>query len=207
MRRWLAIVPPFVVLFALPLACARSESTSTAALGPSPVSASAVPQNGTAAITVSPASAALPDRLVTIHDACDPTTFNAVIGPGTCSRPGGIQFQMFVDLLTKHGSIGAWAFSPPNTSAAVGQTFVATNRGGETHTFTHVTNFGGGIVPFLNNLTGNTTVAPECTALEADDFIPPDGKYTAEPLANTGTAKFQCCIHPWMRLEATVTSR
>ena len=75
-------------------------------------------------------------------DACDPDTFNAPppagVGPGTCSRSGGVQFATFLEQLGKHGTIGAWHFAPPDTSAAVGQVFVAMNRGGEVHTFTEV---------------------------------------------------------------------
>lgn len=82
-------------------------------------------------------------------------------------------------------------------------TFVATNRGGETHTFTEVGQFGGGIVPFLNQLAHVPNVAPECTSLDPDDFVAPDGTYEKQ-VTTAGTAKFQCCIHPWMRLEARV---
>ena len=96
-------------------------------------------------------------------DACDPDTFNAPppagIGPGTCVRSGGVQFATFLEQLGKHGTIGAWHFAPPDTSAAIGQVFVAMNRGGETHTFTEVETFGGGIVPPLNALSHNPVVA------------------------------------------------
>ena len=33
------------------------------------------------------------ERLVSMQDACDPTTFNAVVGPGTCVRSGGVRFD------------------------------------------------------------------------------------------------------------------
>ena len=83
---------------------------------------------------------------------------------------------------------------------------VAFNKGGEEHTFTEVENFGGGIVPLLNDLSHNSTVAPECTALEEDDFVKPGATYREEePLEAGTTAKFQCCIHPWMRLEVQVS--
>jgi hypothetical protein len=85
--------------------------------------------------------------------------------------------------------------------------FVAVNRGGEVHTFTEVAQFGGGIVPILNTLTNNPVVAPECNALEPDDFVAPGGTYREEPLEGSGTARFQCCIHPWMRLEVKVASK
>ena len=144
-------------------------------------------------------------------DACDPDTFNAPppagAGPGTCVRSGGVQFATFLEQLGKHGTIGGWHFAPPDTSAAVGQVFVAMNRGGETHTFTEVEAFGGGIVPPLNDLSHNPVVAPECSALEPDDFVAPGGTYREEPLEHAGTAKFQCCIHPWMRLEVKVAAK
>jgi hypothetical protein len=86
----------------------------------------------------------------------------------------------------------------------VGQDFVATNKGGEVHTFTEVAEFGGGLVPLLNQLSHVPEVAPECTlaALDPDDFVPPGGTYR-ERVSHSGNLKFQCCIHPWMRLEAS----
>ena len=62
----------------------------------------------------------------------------------------------------------------------------------------------GGIVPLLNDLSGNPVPAPECLRLEADDFIPPSGTYT-DTVETPGTELYQCCIHPWMR--ATVHVR
>src|SRR5262249_13037928 len=51
-------------------------------------------------------------KTVRLMDACDPDTFNAPppvgVGPGTCSRSGGVQFANFIDQLTRHHSIGAW---------------------------------------------------------------------------------------------------
>lgn len=143
------------------------------------------------------------DISVNIHDACDAATFNAAVGPGTCARTGGMKFGQFISELQKHQMVQAWDFAPPGFQASVGQAIVATNRGGETHTFTHVAEFGGGIVPFLNELSGNPNVAPECTTLEADDFVAPGGTYT-EPVNESGAQRFQCCIHPWMRTVAGV---
>jgi hypothetical protein len=48
---------------------------------------------------------------------------------------------------------------------------VAVNKGGETHTFTRVAEYGGGIVPFLNDLAQTPIVAPECSA--ETTFVPP----------------------------------
>jgi plastocyanin len=139
-------------------------------------------------------------------DACDPDSFNAAIGPGTCIRSGGTKCDTFLKQLEANQRAGAWGFRPGDTTAKVGQTFLAINRGGETHTFTEVDAFGGGIVPLLNTLSGNPNVAPECQALEPDDFVPAGSTYR-ETLDEAGIKKFQCCIHPWMRLEARVTQK
>jgi plastocyanin len=144
-------------------------------------------------------------RRIEVLDACDPTSFNAVLGEGTCTRPGGLSFSSFIAELTARGEAGAWRFAPGNNvQARVGQTLLALNRGGEVHTFTEVEEFGGGIVPVLNELSHNTEVAPECQSLAPGDFIPPGGTFSDE-VEETGTERYQCCIHPWMR--ATVTAR
>jgi hypothetical protein len=157
------------------------------------------PSSGNSAISEAIASVRLPARRVTMMDACDPATFNAAIGRGTCvQRNGGVSFAKFIAQLTKHQTAGAWHFAPPNTTAHEGQTLLAVNRGGEVHTFTGVQRFGGGIVPLLNQLSGNPEVAPECTRLEDDDFVPPGGTYREE-VGSAATQLFQCCIHPWMR--------
>jgi plastocyanin len=144
------------------------------------------------------------ERRIAILDACDPATFNAVLGPGTCIRSGGVTFQRFLALLEQNGEVGSWRFSPPNLNAQVGQTLLAVNHGGEVHTFTEVEEFGGGIVASLNALSGNTEVASECQALDADDFVPPGGTYEEE-IEEEGSEHYQCCIHPWMR--TTVNAR
>jgi plastocyanin len=212
-HRPLLAVASIVISFVLMVGCERngptSDGSSRTPLSPSAVAPSpAAPNGGGASAAATPG---LPDRIVSMMDACDPETFNAPppagVGPGTCVRSGGVRFATFLEQLGKHGSIGSWHFAPPNTSAKVGQVFVALNRGGEVHTFTEVEAFGGGIVPPLNVLTNNPVVAPECTALESDDFVAPGETYREEPLESAGTARFQCCIHPWMRLEVKVTEK
>ena len=143
-------------------------------------------------------------RRIEMLDACDPLSFNAVLGQGACTRPGGLSFDTFIAQLTAKGVVDAWRFAPgSNVQARVGQELLAINRGGETHTFTEVEEFGGGIVPLLNQLSGNTEVAPECNPATLT-FIPPGGTYSDE-VEEPGTEHYQCCIHPWMR--ATVTAR
>jgi|RhiMetdeSRZDD1v2_1073273.scaffolds.fasta_scaffold07319_16 plastocyanin len=206
-RNTVGVLLAVVVSTGLAVGCSHSTSSgpeSTAA----PVSPSSVPANPTT--QANPPSAAAAggqlERQVTMQDACDPTTFDAVIGAGACVRSGGMTFQKFIDELTKHAAVGAWHFAPPITTAKVGQTFVAINRGGEEHTFTEVKEYGGGIVPDLNTLAHVPVVAPECAALEEDDFVKPGATYREE-IGEAGTVKFQCCIHPWMRLEARVSEK
>lgn len=186
--------------------------------GPSPAPApstlpdqSAVTSSGGSADSPLLAAKAPPGKLeqrVNMHDACDGATFNAVLGDGACIRNGGVKFDQFIAMLTQHGVAGPWNFAPNNLSGHAGETLVAFNQGGEEHTFTEVEEFGGGIVPPLNDLSHNPTVAPECAALVpgSDDFVAPGETYREEePLEAGTTARFQCCIHPWMRLEVQVS--
>jgi hypothetical protein len=53
------------------------------------------------------------DVQVNIKDDCDPATFNAAVGPGTCSGNGKTTFQDFVAQLQANGVIA-------NRSAKVG---------------------------------------------------------------------------------------
>src|SRR5215475_275945 len=86
----------------------------------------------------------------------------------------------------KHSQPGPMA--PSTTTAPLGQTLVAINRGGEVHTFTHVEAFGDGLVPLLNDLAHVPNVAPECLQLEPDDFVAPGTTYE-ETVENTGTQR------------------
>jgi len=199
-----------VVLTAVALAASCDQSPSA------PTPASSTPKGSSPSTNVPASSVGSTattasingglERPITMQDACDPDTFNAAVGPGTCVRPGGTPFDQFIAQLQRNGAAGAWDFQPGKTTAKVGQTFVAINRGGEAHTFTEVKTFGGGVVPLLNQLSGTPNVAPECAALEPGDFVAPGGTYR-EDLHEAGNVKFQCCIHPWMRLEARVTER
>jgi plastocyanin len=196
MLRSLPVVVAIGAALALAAACGHSPAEQA------PLSPSALSTGADASQSVQGRQ----DVRVTMQDACDPETFNAAAGPGTCVRSGGVTFDLFISQLTKHGSIGAWHFSPPTANVRVGQTFLATNNGGEVHTFTEVHEFGGGILPGLNQLAGVPIEAPECAALEPDDRVAPGGTYR-EDIDHAGTLKFQCCIHPWMRLEAKASSR
>jgi plastocyanin len=184
-----------VVIAALTVAC---DGKTSPPISPSPLQS----RDGTASsslptqsVTTSAAA-----HVVNLFDACDPETFNAQLGPGACTRNGGITFEKFVEQLTRHHSAGAWHFAPSQMTMQVGQLLVANNRGGEEHTFTEVEEFGGGVVPFINNLVGLTTVAPECNQAVGI----PAGASSSETEDEEGVEKYQCCIHPWMRAEVRV---
>ena len=172
--------------------------------GPLPLSPSSSDQGNTLSLA-SPGGAtrlaAQPGHAVTLFDACDPDTFNELppvgVGPGTCFRSGGVTFANFIDQLTRHQSVGAWHMAPGEFRIKVGDVLAAVNLGGEQHTFTEVEEFGGGIVPGLNTLSGNPIVAPECNPQSIELLDP--GERSEEVEDDEGDEKYQCCIHPWMR--------
>jgi hypothetical protein len=50
--------------------------------------------------------------VVRMQGPCDPTTFNAAVGPGTCIGNGTITFDHFIAELTNAQKVGAWHFFP-----------------------------------------------------------------------------------------------
>ncbi len=154
--------------------------------------------------------APISNAAVDIFDACDPLTFTAALGAGTCTGQGTIShpmtFSEFVAELAANKSVGAWRFDPASVSITPGGTVTATNLGGETHTFTEVAQFGGGTVPLLNQASGNLIEAPECAKITEPDLIVPEATFTTAHLIGAGPHLFQCCIHPWMRETVTVTN-
>jgi plastocyanin len=145
-------------------------------------------------------------RAVDLHDQCDPATFNAAIGPGTCTgNGGGVPFDEFVAEVTRTQQAGAWHIAPGVVQMRDGEALQASNTGGETHTFTEVAEFGGGFVDFLNQLSGNPVPAPECNPGSNPEiqFVGP-GQKTSPDLEEPGVHHYQCCIHPWMRTDVIV---
>jgi hypothetical protein len=150
------------------------------------------------ALLALPAAALAGDtRKVFVMDRCEPESFNAAIGPGTCIRNGGVTFDKFARRLNpQDGGHNAWRFGPPHFGLRSGQTITAINSGGEFHTFTEVANFGTGIVPELNAALPPGTPAAE-----------PVGAFNGIGAGETielgalspGTHLFECLIHPWMR--------
>jgi hypothetical protein len=136
---------------------------------------------------VTPTDASTPSPVqIQILDQCEPASFNAVLGPGACVGTGTVTFAQFLGELTSLQRAPQWRFTPAQLQMQVGQKFVATNMGGETHTFTEVKLFGGGIVPLLNQLSGAKRLAPECTNDMSSPYptplacsYPPKGSWTA----------------------------
>jgi len=150
---------------------------------------------------------------VHIRDYCDPVTF-AAIGCARTVTPvsaGVITLPGFQAELGADKSVGAWRFVPDRVEAEEGLGLMLQNLGGETHTFTRVREFGGGFVAPLNAASGNPVPVPECAQMVNGQLAPqppsPDNIFLAGNTSATGplvpegqTAKFQCCIHPWMRM-------
>ena len=145
-------------------------------------------------------------------DECDPTTFNAALGPAFCKNVALAAFgyaTTLSNLLTGaqagHPSPN-WDFEPDSMTVSQGTVISVVDHGGEPHTFTEVKNFGGGFLAPLN-APGETT-APECSggfstvAVAKTRII--QGSTTLVPNLSKGRHLFQCCIHPWMHVTVNV---
>jgi hypothetical protein len=172
-------------------------------------------------------------KTIAMRDACDPDSFNAVVGPGTCiaGHHGNTLFEDFIAELQSDQIAGSWRFNPllnateghfnlVHLDLTSGDQTTIQNAGGETHTFTRVKKFGGGFVGPLNGLSGNPDPAPECAQVLPDGTLAPQpesatnqvveaGQTEAGPTAGTtalpeGVSRWECCIHPWMRMVVVV---
>jgi plastocyanin len=142
-------------------------------------------------------------------DECDPTTFNAALGPDFCKNIAVGYFTTLSDLFAK-AQAGTpdpnWDFEPDTLKVRAGTTVSVVDQGGEPHTFTEVAHFGGGFIPGLNG-PGEGTV-PECTGGFSRVAVAKTRILQGSQLQITGLSKgkhhFQCCIHPWMRTDVEV---
>jgi plastocyanin len=145
-------------------------------------------------------------KVVELQDDCDPATFNAALGDGTCQRSSaGVTLANFTAELQTNHTAAAWTIVPATLEVSEGTSLPVMNTGGELHTYTEVEDFGGGVVPMLNQLSGNTTVAPECMnqSLFASSSIRA-GQTMQHTFDEKGTEKYQCCLHPWLRETVTI---
>jgi hypothetical protein len=153
-----------------------------------------------ACAVVAASAAAAP--MVKVRDACDPATFNAALGPGTCIDGGNVTFDSFIDRLIRTGDHPLWRFTPGRATVPARQTISVSNVGGEFHTFSRTDEFGGGFVEELNEILGLEEIADGCTQPPGPTnlFLDAGASGTIEADAlGSGTHRFICCIHPWMR--------
>jgi plastocyanin len=145
-------------------------------------------------------------------DECDPATFNAALGIG------GVPFCLNValgysttlsDLFAEATGPGVgdanWDFEPDQITIKQGTVLEVFDEGGEPHTFTEVAKYGGGFIPGLN---GGQDAAPECAGGFGNVKVASTRILQGSHLIITGLSKgkhyFECCIHPWMRMEVDV---
>jgi hypothetical protein len=140
---------------------------------------------------------------IAVRDDCDSTDPGWAPTGGCTLKGGAVNFAEFGLLLFSPLSAGspvghpAWRMDPTYFRVDLSSTLKVTNEGGRGHTFTEVANFGGGMIPTLN---GTLTPAPECAAnVVGPTLLDPGAKLEVHSLA-LGNHKFQCCIHPWMRM-------
>jgi plastocyanin len=141
-------------------------------------------------------------------DECDPTTFNAALGPDFCKNIALGYSTTFSNLFAE-AAAGTpdpnWDFEPDALKIKEGTIVSVVDQGGEPHTFTEVANFGGGFIPQLN--AGQETV-PECAGGFSRVAVAKTRLLQGSQVQITGLSKgthhFECCIHPWMRMNVEV---
>jgi len=141
-------------------------------------------------------------------DECDPTTFNAALGPDFCKNIALGYSTTFSELFAE-AAAGTpnpnWDFEPDTLKIKEGTVVSVVDQGGEPHTFTEVAKFGGGFIPGLND--GQETV-PECAGGFSTVAVAKTRLLQGSSVQITGLSKgthhFECCIHPWMRMNVEV---
>ena len=166
--------------------------------------AAAVAVLGLAALPAA-ASASGGGGLVKVEDRCDPASFDAVLGPGSCApadgRGGQVTFDELIEELTEKREHDGWRFDRDKVKLDRGESLTARmTRGGEFHTFAPVARFGPGCVPELNApvFAGqDQTPIAECD--DPANFgrfgIVPGAELRFESLAR-GTHRFMCLDPP-----------
>jgi plastocyanin len=142
-------------------------------------------------------------------DECDPSTFNALLGPDFCRNVALGASTSLSDLFAKAAGgepDPGWDFEPDVLKIAQGTDLSVVDQGGEPHTFTEVAHFGGGFIPGLN--APGEEVVSECSGGFANVAVAKTRILQASTFRvsdlSKGTHYFQCCIHPWMRVKVEV---
>jgi plastocyanin len=140
-------------------------------------------------------------------DECDPKTFNDKLGADFCKNVALGFATTFGDLFAAavNPPVPGWDFEPDSVTIMKGTPLIVVNQGGEPHTFTEVAKFGGGFIGDLN--AGQATV-PECAGGFKEVAVARTRILQGSQLQVTGLSKgehrFECCIHPWMRVTVDV---
>lgn len=144
-------------------------------------------------------------------DECDPITFNAALGPDFCKNValGALGFSTTLNDLFAKAAAGTpdvgWDFEPDRLRIKAGTTLVVTDQGGEPHTFTEVKKFGGG---FIDGLNAGQEMVPECKGGFSNVAVAKTRIIQGSQMEVTGLSKgehrFECSIHPWMRVTVEV---
>jgi plastocyanin len=161
------------------------------------------------AISAAPAQENLPSiAQVVALDECDPATFNAALGADFCKNVALGAFTTFDDLFAEAAAgtpDAKWDFEPDTLSIKKGTAVTVVDQGGEPHTFTEVAQFGGG---FVEGLNGGEPTVPECAGGFATLAVAKtrilQGSHVEITGLSKGTHRFECCIHPWMRVKVDV---
>ena len=141
-------------------------------------------------------------------DECEPSSFNAMLGPDFCKNIAIGATTSFLKLFNEahegHPDPNR-DFEPDTLNIKQGTVVNVANEGGEPHTFTEVKDFGGGFIAGLN--AGENTV-PECAGGFANVAVARTRILQGSSVNVSGLPKgehlFQCCIHPWMRVTVDV---
>ena len=167
---------------------------------------------GTTTVVLGGVATASDIQKVLLEDDCDPTTFNAagqaLFQQNLCEEDfdGSVTFGEFLDALVLVGGHDAWKFTPNRATISQGESLKAINTGGESHSFTEVEDFGGGIIPEINQLLGGLEPVPEAQDpnIFGPTIIAPGDSLTVTDL-NVGMHRFMCVLHPWQRSVIKVT--
>lgn len=159
-----------------------------------------------AAVSLFAAVASSDDGEVRINDECDSHTFPP---QASCVGDGDVTFQEFLAKLNpQDGGHRAWNFHFDGHLEA-GRMIRVENEGGEPHSFVEVSAYGTGVVPPLNGALppGTAPAVPvgggSLDQANGANIVLPGASRSFAGLS-PGVHKFQCLIHPWMRLEVDV---
>ena len=149
---------------------------------------------------------------IRLQDACNKPSFDAnPLTAGGCTKTaGGVSADEFLARINpKDFGHRAWWFNAPGgrngvTTLRAGDTLRAVNEGGEVHSFSEVSEFGGGCIPQFTVPLGLPLrdFATDCLPKFGTIVFP--GTSRDETSLSVGTHFFQCIFHPWMRQTVVV---